>query len=329
MEVYRTLSAEQRFEITRVVDRRLKELGISGLRDALQEQTKHFGRALTKLTEAQARTDATLEKLTQAQARTDATLEKLTQAQARTDATLEKLTQAQARTDARMDRVEATLEKLVQAQARTDARMDRVEATLEKLVQAQARTDATLEKLTQAQARTDARMDRVEANLEKLTQAQARTEIALQELAEAQARTEVALKHQQRHLSGLGEVIGFGLEDIAKTVVPGYLQRHFGIDLEGPLGDELARRFFQVNGQPVEIDLYGEGSRDGRRVVVLAESKSRIGGTEVHRFARKIASVEPLLEGEIWRIMFGYYIHPSAQKPAEEHRIRLIASYQR
>ena len=294
MEVYRTLSAEQRFEITRVVDRRLKELGISGLRDALQEQTKHFGRALTKLTEAQARTDATLEKLTQAQARTDATLEKLTQ-----------------------------------AQARTDARMDRVEATLEKLVQAQARTDATLEKLTQAQARTDARMDRVEANLEKLTQAQARTEIALQELAEAQARTEVALKHQQRHLSGLGEVIGFGLEDIAKTVVPGYLQRHFGIDLEGPLGDELARRFFQVNGQPVEIDLYGEGSRDGRRVVVLAESKSRIGGTEVHRFARKIASVEPLLEGEIWRIMFGYYIHPSAQKPAEEHRIRLIASYQR
>ena len=259
MEVYRTLSAEQRFEITRVVDRRLKELGISGLRDALQEQTKHFGRALTKLTEAQARTDA----------------------------------------------------------------------TLEKLVQAQARTDATLEKLTQAQARTDARMDRVEANLEKLTQAQARTEIALQELAEAQARTEVALKHQQRHLSGLGEVIGFGLEDIAKTVVPGYLQRHFGIDLEGPLGDELARRFFQVNGQPVEIDLYGEGSRDGQRVVVLAESKSRIGGTEVHRFARKIASVEPLLEGEIWRIMFGYYIHPSAQKPAEENRIRLIASYQR
>jgi len=153
MDMYQTPSAEQRFEITRVVDRRLRELGISGLRDALQEQTRHFGHALTRLTEAQ-------------------------------------------------------------------------------------------------------------------------------------ARTEVALKHQRRHLSGLGDVIGFGLEDIAKTVVPGYLQRHFGIDLEGPLGDELARRFFDVNGQPVEVDLYGEGTRDGRRVVVLAESKSRIGGAEVRRFAR-------------------------------------------
>ncbi len=42
-----------------------------------------------------------------------------------------------------------------------------------------------------------------------------------------------------------------------------------------------------------------------------------------------VAIVEPLLVGEIWRIMFGYYIHPSAIQPAEEGHILLVASYQR
>jgi len=267
------LTVEQRQEVIQTVDRRLRDLGVTGLREVLKEQTEQLGQAITRLAEAQARTDASLQKLAQAQART--------------------------------------------------------EARVEELAQAQARTEARVEELAQAQARTEARVDRVEAALERLAQAQARTEAAVKELAEAQRRTEMALKEQQRHLSGLGEVIGFGLEDIARTVVPGYLQRHFGIDLEGPLGEELNPEFFQTGSGQVEIDLYGQGFRNGQRIVVLGESKSRIGRSEVLHFADKLVLVEPLVEGEIWRVMFGYYIHPSAREAAAEHQIYLIASYQR
>jgi len=274
------LTVEQRQEVIQTVDRRLRDLGVTGLREVLKEQTEQLGQAIARLAEAQARTDA-------------------------------------------------SLQKLAEAQARTEARVDRVEAALERLAQAQARTEARVEELAQAQARTEARVDRVEAALERLAQAQARTEAAVKELAEAQRRTEMALKEQQRHLSGLGEVIGFGLEDIARTVVPGYLQRHFGIDLEGPLGEELNPEFFQVGSGQVEIDLYGQGFRNGQRIVVLGESKSRIGRSEVLHFADKLVLVEPLVEGEIWRVMFGYYIHPSAREAAAEHQIHLIASYQR
>jgi hypothetical protein len=43
--------------------------------------------------------------------------------------------------------------------------------------------------------------------------------------------------------------------------------------------EELQRRFFPVEGElPVEIDLYGEGTRDGEDVVVLGEAKSRTAG---------------------------------------------------
>ncbi len=281
------LTAEQRQEVIQTVDWRLRELGVTGLREVLREQTEQLGQAIARLAEAQARTDASLQKLAQAQART-----------------------------------EARVEELAQAQARTEARIDRVEAALERLAEAQARTEARVEELAQAQARTEARIDRVETALERLAQAQARTEAAVQELAKAQKQTDAAV-------SALGEVIGFGLEDIAKTVLPGYLQRHFGLNLEGPLGEELTRRFFEVDGQLVEINLYGTGRRNGQRAVVLGESKSRIGGSEVYKFAKELTQVEPLVEGEIWRVMFGYYIHPSALEPAAEHQVLLVASYQR
>jgi len=135
----------------------------------------------------------------------------------------------------------------------------------------------------------------------------------------------------QREVGALANNIGFGIEDVARVMLPPYLERHYGVKLEGPLGEELQRRFFQVEGKdvPIEINLYGEGRRDGREVVVLGEAKSRIGGAEVARFIEDLALVEPLVTGEVWRVMFGFYIHPSAMPRAEEHGILLVASYQR
>ncbi|HDH09372.1 MAG TPA: hypothetical protein ENF84_00355 [Chloroflexi bacterium] len=152
---------------------------------------------------------------------------------------------------------------------------------------------------------------------------------AVLELAQAQTRTEEALHQLARQVGALSENIGFGLEDIARVVLPGYLERHYGVKLEGPLGAELGRKFFDVEGYYVELNLYGEGVRDGRKVTVLGEAKSRIHGREVEKFARDVALVEPLVEGEVMRVMFGFYIHPTAVKEAEKRGILLVASYQR
>jgi len=226
---------------------------------------------------------------------------------------------------------------LVQAQARTEERVARLEEgqaamqrAIQRLAEAQARTEERMEELVQAQARTEERVRRLEEGqiaLQQgqaaLQQGQAAMQKAIQRLAEAQARTEVAL-------GTLAENIGFGLEDIARLLLPPYLHEHYGIHLEGPAGEELQRRFFPLPDQPpLEINLYGEGQRDGRKAVVLGEAKARIGGGAVKDFANVLAQVEPLVEGEVWRIMFGYYIHPSAQPVAQEHQILLIASYQR
>ena len=235
---------------------------------------------------------------------------------------VQELAQAQARTG-------QWVHELVQAQAPT-------EQLVHELVQAQARTEQRMEELAQVQARTEERVGGLERAMQELAQAQARAEErvgglerAMQELAQAQTRTEQQMGRLTQQVGALSDSIGYGLEDIAKVVLPGYLQRHFGIRLEGVLGEELNRHFFHINGTDVEINLYGEGERDGQRVVVLGEARSRIFGSDVEKFVHNLAVMDHVLKGEVVRVMFGYFIHPSAEIAARERDILVVASYQR
>jgi len=296
------LSAELYRAIVAVVDERLKDIRVTRESfDALRDAVRELAKAQAKTEERVGRLEAAVERLAEAQARTEERVGRL-------EAAVERLAKAQAKTEERVGRLEAAVERLAKAQAKTEERVGRLEAAVERLAKAQAKTEQRVEELAKAQAKTEER---------------------LEELAKAQARTEEALHGLARQVGALADTIGFGLEDIAHVVLPGYLERHYGLKLEGPLGAELGRKFFDVEGQFVEINLYGEGLRDGQRVTLLGEAKSRIYGREVERFAREVEMVRPLIKGEVMRVMFGYYLHPTAEEEAKKHGIILVASYQR
>jgi hypothetical protein len=214
-----------------------------------------------------------------------------------------------------MDRLEGALARLAEAQAHTEEGVGRLEAAILRLAEAQARTEERLGALAEAQARTEQRVGRLEAALEKLAEAQRRTEEAVRQLAQAVGR--------------LSDTVGYGLEDVAKVVLPGYLERHLGIRLSGELGEELKRQWIGPEGSEVEINLYGEGEQEGQRVVVLGEAKSRIYGREVEQFDRAIQPIAGILKEKVVKVMVGYLIHPSASRLAAERDILLVASYQR
>lgn len=216
---------------------------------------------------------------------------------------------------------------LVQAQVRTEKR-------IEELAQAQIKTEKRVEEFVQAQAKTEERVTRLEAAVERLAEAQAKTEerltrveVAVERLAEAQAKTEHTLEQLCKNVGRLSDTIGFGLEDIAKIVVPGYLERHTGLRMI----EEFERNFIEVDGKEIEVDLCAEYSRDGKTVLVIGESKSKIYEGEVKKFLFNI--VEPVRKKEkdmeIYPFMFGYVLHPSAKRLADKEGIQLIASYQR
>lgn len=194
----------------------------------------------------------------------------------------------------------------------------------EELVKAQTRTEARVEELAKAQARTEKAQMRTEARVEELAKAQARTEARVEELAKAQARTERALRNLTVQVGRLTDTIGYGLEDIARVVLPGYLESHYNVRVE-----ELERKFIEVNGRIREINLYGEGVRNGKKVIVVGETRSRIYEKDVKSFIKNIGRLVDQFDAEVLKVMFGYFIHPLATKLAREEDIILVASYQR
>lgn len=108
-------------------------------------------------------------------------------------------------------------------------------------------------------------------------------------------------------------------------MLPPWLERHERVRIE-----ELERRFIEVEGESVEVNLYGEGVKARAPITVIGEAKSRINVGDVKEFAGEVEIVQKALKGrKILPVMFGYWIHPFATSLAKTMRIRLVASYQR
>jgi len=150
-------------------------------------------------------------------------------------------------------------------------------------------------------------------------------------LAEAQRRTEetvmkltISLDALKVEVGRLSETIGFGLEDIARAVLPTWIYARLGIRVE-----DLRREFIKVNGKEVEVNLYGEGELKEEKIIVVGEVKSRIYGSDVKEFYDNIyVPIAKTAKVEAVGILFGYLIHPSAKKLSEELGLHVVASYE-
>jgi hypothetical protein len=195
------------------------------------------------------------------------------------------------------------------------------------LVEGQQGLQAALEHLAQAQARTEERVGRLEVALEHLAQAQARTEARVDELAQAQARTERALQDLTRQVGGLSETVGGDIEDIAYIVLHDVLKREFGWQI-----GVLERSWQQWNGQPVEINVFGQAIDPGppqRSIWIVGEAKHNLTLREVERFALQVEQAKAHLTGEIFAVCFCYRARPEVRARLQELGIRLVFSYGR
>jgi len=118
------------------------------LGESIDASVSRLDGAITRLAEAQTRTEARIGELAEGQGR-------LFEAQSRTEDRLNELAQAQTRTEARLN-------ELAQAQTRTEARLN-------ELAQAQTRTEERLNELAQAQTRTETEVKSLAVALERLT----------------------------------------------------------------------------------------------------------------------------------------------------------------
>lgn len=202
-----------------------------------------------------------------------------------------------------------------------EPRVDRLELALSHLAEAQARAEERFVWLEDAQART-------EESMRQLAAAQARTEVRMEELAAAQARmaaaqerTELAVQSLAQQVGRLADTIGFTLEELAREVTPAYLAQHYNIHTL-----QLDRSFIVVDGQELGFDLYGHGQRNGERVTVVGEVRSRIYGRDVEDAVRRTTRLALQLSGTPVTVLFGFVIHPLARMAAQRLGAIVISS---
>ncbi|ROQ91220.1 chordopoxvirus fusion protein [Desulfosoma caldarium] len=289
-ELYKTIIA--------IVDERVREIRVT------REGFDDLKQVVRELAEAQKRTEERLDSLA---------------------AKVEDLTEAQKRTEARV-------EELAEAQKRTEERLDSLAAKVEELAEAQKRTEARVEELAEAQKRTEERLDSLAARVEELAEAQKRTEARVEELAEAQKKTEFKLatlteEHRKTRemLGGLAHTVGYRLEDEAIWALPRLLARDFGMTIEAPL-----ERSWLESGpnRYMEVNIWGSGALEGRRVHIFGEAKSQLKKSDVDKFLVTVAKVRQITGTEVFPVLVTYQTSPSVKRAAAEKGIKLYMSYE-
>jgi hypothetical protein len=319
-ELYETIST--------IVDDKIKDIKVRREDfDALHDGLRGVSHTVDDIAKTQHEVEARVGRL-------ETVMIELAEAQKQTTANITELTESQKRTDVSIQQNSLQIAELTEAQKQTDT-------SVAELREAQAQTQRSLTELAESQKRTEAAIQQNSLQIAELTEAQKQTDTSVAELREAQAQTQrsltelaesqkqlfVAIERTDVQVGRLSDTIGFGLEDIAIVMIPGYLQRHFNIEVE------FEKKLLRLpNGQEIEVDLYGEGKKEGEPIIVIGETKSRVKKGDVVKFDKK---TQPLVQyfkaqdREVLKTMLGYWIHPDAQAEAQARKMIVIASYQR
>ncbi|MGD2088912.1 MAG: hypothetical protein PVH61_22230 [Candidatus Aminicenantes bacterium] len=155
---------------------------------------------------------------------------------------------------------------------------------------------------------------------------------AQKELTEAQKRTENELhelvadhKETRRQLGGIADTVGYGLEDKIIPFMPDFVKKNYG--MEATCVER--KNIVYPNGRFDELNIYVEGTKNGKDAFAVGECKSQPGKKDIDKFHEMIERVKTVLKGEIFLFMVGYSFGPEVESYSRENypQISLVKSY--
>jgi DNA repair exonuclease SbcCD ATPase subunit len=278
----------------------------------VKETLKELSERVAQLVEAQKRTEERIKELVEAQKRTEESLisfEKSTEENfKRVWMAINELREAQKKTEERIN-------ELAEAQKKGEERLTRLEITVKELVEAQKRTE---ESLISFEKSTEENFKRVWMAINELREAQKRTEEEIRKLTNS-------LKSLKDEVGGLSHTVGYRLEDEAMKALPSLLQRDMDIKVIG----RLKRDFLEVAPHKyIELNIWGEGKKDGRRYVIIGEAKSQLKKRDVDNFIKKAEAIKRYIPKEQITLLVTYQTSPDVRTYAEKKGIKIYFSYE-
>jgi hypothetical protein len=181
---------------------------------------------------------------------------------------------------------------------------------------------------TRAIAELRAVVEKHSEQIARNTQAIERLERAVEELVKAEQRLTRRTDDIARQLGGISMNIGYFLENEAYEALPPLLERDYGVRVLTP----LTRDFVEDDkGNEYEVNIFGEGERDGERVLIVGECKTQLSKQEIDRFLRrKIKPVQRIFSGRaVFPVMVGHAVtSKQVQRYAQERGVAVYLSYQ-
>lgn len=119
--------------------------------------------------------------------------------------------------------------------------------------------------------------------------------------------------------------VGYGLEDKIIPYMFDFGKKEFGVDVTS-----VERKYvFYPNGQHDEINIYAEGTKDGRPAFIFGECKAQPGKKDMARFAKLGERLKDVVHGDHYFFMAGHQLHPDVEIYAAEKfpHIHLYKSY--
>ncbi len=219
---------------------------------------------------------------------------------------------------------------------RTNENFNRVWEVIHALAKAQERTENKLEELAEAQKKTEARLDQLAQRMDELTEAQKKTEARLDklaqrmdELAEAQKKTEKELakltkevRRTKEKVEALSDHAGYFLEDRVYKNLPLLLKKS-GIEVEG----RLIRRYVTIGTKDEQVDVYGIGHANGKKLLILGEIKTRFSKKEIKNFEKKARRIAKEKGLDPFLVFIAYDYPPAIEAFLQEKDFVYFWSY--
>ena len=128
-------------------------------------------------------------------------------------------------------------------------------------------------------------------------------------------------------LSGNPGAVQYFLENESYKYLPSLLVRDYGISVQG----ELIRSYIRDNQDKyLEVNILGEGVRNGDRFLIVGESKSQLSVNSIEKFIyKKLNRIDPPAGMKLFPILVCHMIiSPEVSQYAKDKGIALYYSYQ-
>ena len=106
----------------------------------------------------------------------------------------------------------------------------------------------------------------------------------------------------------ISSIMCYQLADMSYKTLPPILKRDHAITLKG----RLKRGFLETaRNKYIEINIWGQGERDGKSIEIIGEAKTQLKKRDVDKFLQTLEAIRPHIDHSIHPICVTYQTSPA------------------